>query len=207
MVGPITVAANWDGMPMSASCDRRRLCHMEDAGVGENLRRLREGRGLSQAQLASAARAAGWAGALPGTILKLEKAQRSLRFLEAVALSTALECPLESLVVAGSEQRLDWARVGRLARELELAESEEARLDAEDASLKTKRDDARARRRDAQISYGLALRALVEMFPDGALEWLPGAEWLLDNDDVDLGPRLREVLQESRDRRQGLADS
>jgi transcriptional regulator with XRE-family HTH domain len=75
-----------------------------DAQVGHNLQRIREARGVSQADLAARLGKLG----LPfhqQTILKVEKGQRPLRLAEAQAIATVLGVDLK-LISAGEDEEV-----------------------------------------------------------------------------------------------------
>jgi len=65
---------------------------MEDteATLGQNIRRIREAAGLSQAQVADAMVEAGVEGFYPQTVLKVEKGTRALKFVEGLELAAVL---------------------------------------------------------------------------------------------------------------------
>lgn len=69
-----------------------------DETVGRNLRRLREARGLSQAELAQALTDAGLPGFHPQTITKIEKGVRAVKLVEGVPLARILGVEPEALL-------------------------------------------------------------------------------------------------------------
>lgn len=73
-----------------------------DATVGSNLRRLREARGLSQAELAEALTEAGLPGFHPQTITKIEKGVRAVKLIEGVPMARLLGVEPEALVAASA---------------------------------------------------------------------------------------------------------
>lgn len=136
---------------------------MEDSEVGANVRRVREGLGMSQADLAAAVRKAGWFGALPGTILKIEKAQRSLKFTESVALSEALGLPPGWLVEPSDAPGFEWGRLARLSKEYRQAAEE----------LKRSHGRLGRARRDFDSRFNALDALLTELAADH-----PDMEWL-----------------------------
>ncbi|WP_402371426.1 helix-turn-helix domain-containing protein [Isoptericola rhizosphaerae] len=61
-----------------------------ESALGQNVRRLREAAGLSQAHVADAMAEAGIEGFYPQTVLKVEKGTRALKFVEGLELARVL---------------------------------------------------------------------------------------------------------------------
>lgn len=72
--------------------------------TAEQVRRLRESAGWTQARLAEVVNSLGAAHMYPQTILKIEKGARGLAFDEAVLICRALGVQLDALTGAGSPQ-------------------------------------------------------------------------------------------------------
>ncbi|MEZ3155807.1 helix-turn-helix transcriptional regulator [Microbacterium sp. BWR-S6Y] len=68
-----------------------------DRAIGRNLRRTRELKGISQAELARLATTAGLRGFHQTTVARIESGQRSMRAAEALALARVLETSLDRL--------------------------------------------------------------------------------------------------------------
>lgn len=81
--------------------ERPNLATQIDATIGQNLRKARESRGMSQADLARLVTDSGIPGVYQTTIARIESGVRSMRAAEALAVARLLETNLEWLAETG----------------------------------------------------------------------------------------------------------
>ena len=91
---------------------------MEQETLGQNIRRIREAAGLSQAQVADEMVSRGFEGFYPQTVLKVEKGTRALKFDEGIALAGVLDVdpwglliPMDQIGMKALEAHTETARV------------------------------------------------------------------------------------------------
>lgn len=100
-----------------------------------NLRLLREERGWSQAELATAMERGG-AGMYQTTISRIEKGERPVRLGEALGFSRVLQVPLASLIASPHQTGL-FAQLTRAAQQVQRLSMELARNVAETSQART----------------------------------------------------------------------
>jgi len=90
----------------------------DDARIGENVRRLREAQGFSQAHMAEQMREGGWKWSQP-TVAAIEKGERSLKFAEAMRLFVLLGVDNASELFRVPHIDLWWGASGGMSRSAE----------------------------------------------------------------------------------------
>ena len=80
------------------------------------MRRIREGLGISQGEMAARLNEAGWAGFRQATVSRLEKGERTVRLAEAYAIAKTLGIPLQQMTdeAALDENATRARRIGEL---------------------------------------------------------------------------------------------
>lgn len=116
-------AAVWESCGVSDSKEAKDLVGEMDKTIGANLRAQRERSGLSQAEVAALASAAGLSSFHQTTIARIERGERPLRATEALMLARILETSLEYLAETGAtvSARAELRRMGELSAELSRA--------------------------------------------------------------------------------------
>jgi len=143
---------------------------LRDDQVGGNVKRIRDGLGMSQAEVAAGMVEDGCAGFYPQTILKVEKGIRSLKLIEAVSLARVLRVPVSALLDPGGAAELARMEVETLYRRADQLHKQvlEAQHDAVAESARVAELIAETNRLlDKALQ---AKRDFLDMFPDAARE-------------------------------------
>lgn len=145
------------------------------ARVGENIRRLREARGLSQGDVAREMTARGWQYYQP-TVYKIEHGKRKVSFAEAADLAAVLQASTDRLTWSSAEARAAeavWSAGARLRQRYEIAAEAAADLlaglDATARILAQHEGSAHARVRDARedVAARMGMYGLDEAVAEG----------------------------------------
>lgn len=142
---------------------------IDDETIGRNIRRLREEKALSQAELADSLLQQGIRGMHPQTITKLESGSRALKFNEAIALAAVLGVSIGELALLASWEEGALADLDvKIARaHFRRSRASDYRVMLEDQALAVQGELERAREEDrvAGEAYAglLAERKLMKM--------------------------------------------